>query len=318
MAVASGEFARTAAGQAMQHNDPALAAMTYRNAAEARAHMMNDGFAKDQAEAEQAIAAVQASGGFGKERQVWAAKQLAATGTGYEDQAQMFSTLSRVADGNKDLATAMWGDARALSERAGRNDMKSGFANGQQLLTQIMDDGRAGASAAELHQQYDGGYTKGGEEVDNGFLAQGLEAARGVDGMQMARNKPKSITNITKGFQKAQGHYRAIIADDTGRFTQAQKDHASEALGQIQAQYENFERSAAYGPEVNAGIANSQANKEAQQAIQTHISQQGDAVAEQARSRESLLGGSGMDPAAVDQMRRDAEAANQPPEEPHE
>src|SRR5690348_14093730 len=76
--LASMDFAKSPAGQALQHNDGALRAMTYGSAMEAKARMAED-WGMNQNDIDQAIADVRASGGFGRARQVYAAQQLAAT-----------------------------------------------------------------------------------------------------------------------------------------------------------------------------------------------------------------------------------------------
>lgn len=238
MALATGAFARSAAGQSIQFNDPALRAMTYSSALEARQRMGQD-WGMSQDEIEESIAAVKANGGFGRTRQAWATKQLAATGTGYDDEAQMYSTIARVAAGNAELGKSMWGEMRGASERAGRNDLKAGYAMGAKAIDQIISSGDANAGTSAIRQKY----------ADT-FDELGLDAARGVDNMTLLRNKPKSIKNIMRSLDRRRQRNEQIIADTSQPADVRAK--AEVELGQIRAKMENMESYTQYGPEINS------------------------------------------------------------------
>jgi len=235
MALASHEFGRTGQGQAIQFNDPALQAMTYGSAMEARANMARD-WGVSQSEVESAIAGVKANGGFGKARQIWATKQLAATGTGYDDTAQMYSAISRVAGSNSELAGSMWGEMRGASERAGRVDLKAGYGSGVQALQQIQSSGLARTDQIR-------------DTFSDTFTNLDIEAARGMDNMQLMRQKPKTIRNVMRSLEKGQQQYQRIAQDPTS--TPVQREQAEAMLGQIRAKMENMQDSKQYAPEIN-------------------------------------------------------------------
>lgn len=238
MALSSHEFARSAQGQAIQFNDPALQAMTYGSATEARAKMSQD-FGTSQEEVESAIAAVRANGGFGRTRQVWAAKQLAATGTGYADSEEMYSTIARVAGGNVELGQSMWGEMRGTSERAGRNDLKAGYSMGADVIKRVIENGDAQSGTGQVRAKY-----------QNDFIELGVDAARGVDNMSALRNKPKSLQNMMRDLDRARQHYSTIATDPT--VSEGARHEAEIKLGQVNAKMENLRDHTVYGPEVNA------------------------------------------------------------------
>lgn len=131
------------AGMAIQHNDDALRAATYGSAVEAKAKMKDDfrksdGSSYSDEEVNTAIGAVKASGGFGRARQVYAAQQLSATGTGYNDGAidQVAKTIARVSHGNSSQIASLAGNINAGTKSAGRHDLAPGFSNLNNLAMQ--------------------------------------------------------------------------------------------------------------------------------------------------------------------------------------
>ncbi|HEX8182906.1 MAG TPA: hypothetical protein VF575_04880 [Candidatus Saccharimonadales bacterium] len=242
MAVSAGAFAKSEKAQGIMFKDDSLRAMTYGSAFEARNRMARD-YGMNSEDVEQSIAGVKASGGFGKARQVYAAKQLAATGTGYDDDTQMYSTIARVSGGNKVLADSMWGEMRGTSERAGRNDLKTSYGMGSALLSDIIDSGNARASSNQIGIQY-----------RERFEDMAVEAARGTDGMSLARNKPSSIRNMMGRMNGAQARHASVLeqaAADPTSVPTTQRYQSEVTLGQIRAKMENMESNTAYGPEVN-------------------------------------------------------------------
>lgn len=227
----AGQHAKTDAAAVAQHNDPLLQAMTYKSASEAKAKMGKD-FGASEAEIKEAIAGVQANGGFSQGRALWAAKQLAATGTGYSNMEQMTQTIARVSGGNKGMASAMVGEMRSSSERAGRNDLKAGFGTMQALAHQAIDNG---GSTAGMESQ---------------FTNATIEAARGIDNAQMMRsNKPVSVGNMTKALTEGLETYTRRANDMN--LSAEQRDHAAAMVGEIQAKLENMQSNTLYGPEAN-------------------------------------------------------------------
>jgi hypothetical protein len=252
MALSSYDFAKSAQGQALQFNDPALQAMTYGSAAEARAGLKRD-FNMNDKDIESSIAAVKANGGFGKTRQVWAAKQLAATGTGYNDAEQMFATINRASGGNLDLAQSMWGEMRGTSERAGRGEMKSSYGMGAALLEKMHNDGVAHAGTAAISSRY----------ADD-FTEMGVDAARGFDNVSLMRQKPQAIRNHMRSLERAQQMYQRRLetpptppppGKDPYKHAAEQvrqREEAATKLGQIRAKMENMQDYSSYGSETVA------------------------------------------------------------------
>lgn len=160
MAVAGAAFAKSEAGQALQHNDPALQALTYSSEAEARRMLgrtsAQGGFGiRDPDQINAAIAAAKASGGFGRDRQEWAAQQLAQTGTGYDDIDQVTSTIARVSRGNEGRAASLAGNINATTKTVGRPDLAPGFTPLLELSTAKMRGAQevGGVSLEQAHRQ---------------------------------------------------------------------------------------------------------------------------------------------------------------------
>lgn len=174
------DFGKSAQGQAVQHNDDALAALTYSSEAQASEMLTKSieeggfGFSSDRAK--DAIAAARAAGGFGRDRQVWAAQQLAATGTGYENLEQVSKTIARVSNGNTAQAAALAGNINATTKGVGRHDLAPGFG---QLNSLAQAEMGAGATAEQLHTA-------------------SVSAARGVDPMTLVRQKPTAVKSLTE------------------------------------------------------------------------------------------------------------------------
>lgn len=149
------EFAKSAQAQGVQHNDDALAAMTYGSAAEAHSMLTRSiadgGFGFDAGRARSAVAAAQASGGFGRNRQVWAAAQLARTGTGYENIEQVAKTIARVSHGNEGQAAALAGDINASTKQVARNDLAPGFGTLNTLARAEMGRGGPAPTQDDYH-----------------------------------------------------------------------------------------------------------------------------------------------------------------------
>ncbi len=167
--LAAMEQAKTAGGQAIQHNDDALRALTYGSSAEVRANMKNDfrkndGSTYSDEEIETAIASVKSSGGYGRARQVYAAQQLAATGTGYTEGAinQVAKTIARVSHGNEGQIASLAGNINSSTKGVGRHDLAPGFSTLNTLARQeagvqsgVADYGTAAENAwnsASLYQ----------------------------------------------------------------------------------------------------------------------------------------------------------------------
>lgn len=121
----AGELTKTAGWQAIQHNDDALHAATYGSAAEARAALAARW--GDDARAANAVAATQASIGFGRPQAIASAQQLVTTGTGYGNMREMVETLGRASGGNTNTAASLAGFANSATKQVGRNDLAPGF-----------------------------------------------------------------------------------------------------------------------------------------------------------------------------------------------
>ncbi len=148
--LASAEFAKSSAGIAMQHNDPGNRALTYGSGIEARANMARDfDMYKDAAgnatgnismatrdsineadlTVQKGIAAAQASGGWGRNRQIWAAQQLSNTATGYGNLEQVAQTMARVSHGNEAQIDSLAGNINSGAKAVGRPELAPGFSD---------------------------------------------------------------------------------------------------------------------------------------------------------------------------------------------
>jgi hypothetical protein len=153
------DLMKTPGFQAIQEDDDALRAATYRSAAEARqgvyAHNMQvardniqeqvaDGTITTRAQyqqamreadnsarrdTERAVAAAQASVGFGRPQAIAAAQQMVTTGTGYRNLDDMTETMARAAGGNASTGAGMAGFANFMAKQKGRHDLAPGANN---------------------------------------------------------------------------------------------------------------------------------------------------------------------------------------------
>ena len=203
MDLAAAEFAKSSGGMAMQHNDPGLRAKTYGSSQEARAHMARDfslykdvnGKATwDISQATEAskleadttvakgIAAAQASGGFGRNQQVWAAQQLSNTTTGYDSIEQVAQTIARVSHGNENQMDSLAGNINSSTKVAGRPDLAPG-------VTTLANLAKAEAGL---------GPVRAGAGLYEGAK---LEATGSMDGISVMRGKPAAVRMIASSLQ---------------------------------------------------------------------------------------------------------------------
>jgi hypothetical protein len=228
------EYSQSAAAKSGQFKDHMLRAQTYLSESDARKNMASDFSDMSQQEVEAAITTAKANGGWGVSRQVFAAKQLAAVGTGYKNEKQFYETIARVAGGNSAIAEDLVGEMRGTSERAGRNDFKASYSSQTAILKEIMANKGKVNSAAEVLM----------DEA-------GVEAARSADNTSLMRNKPQSVENLVNRMTRSLERKRAIINDTSGAYSVAQKQEASMQAGQIVAKLENMQSQGIYAPEVN-------------------------------------------------------------------
>ncbi|MGF7229093.1 MAG: hypothetical protein ACQR33_03850 [Candidatus Saccharibacteria bacterium] len=222
MAILSGQHAKSDAGQAGQFNDDMLRAQSYGSAAAAQRSMAQDfdmykrnkdgsyerddngNKIQDATRIDAAMAATRANGGWGKARQVYAAKQLAVTGTGYDNSEQMIQTLARAAGDNTSLGAAMIGEARSASKRAGRSDL--GGASYGDLNDMLQQQITANSGVMEPVRNT-AGEIIGHQPVATAPSAEDyrkltVSAFRGTDGATLARDKGGSIKNITQALSQ--------------------------------------------------------------------------------------------------------------------
>lgn len=196
MDLAAMELAKSGAGQALQHNDHALRAMTYGSEAEARQKMAKDfavyqkdddgnylqdhngnrivDQAKTQESVDRGVAAVKASGGFGRARQVWAAQQLSNTATGYDSLEQVGQTIARVSHGNENQMDSIAGNINSGTKAVGRPDLAPGFSELSKL-----------AKAESAGNATSGMYEKAHQS-----------ATGAMDGLSTMRGKPAAVQTV--------------------------------------------------------------------------------------------------------------------------
>lgn len=187
-----GEFGKSGQAAGIQHNDDALAALTYGSAIEAQRNLTKSvadgGFGFSEERAKQAVAAARSAGGFGRNRQVWAASQLAKTGTGYENLEQVSKTIARVSHGNAGQAAALAGDINSATKGVGRHDLAPGFSKLNDL------------ALGEMGHVSKNGVAQGIDRVHTAdsaaYHAATVAAARGVDPVTAVRQKPGAVERL--------------------------------------------------------------------------------------------------------------------------
>lgn len=184
--LASMEHAKSAAGQASQYHDGLLRAQTYGSEREAVENMGQD-FGMNENDVRSAVAAARANGGFGRNRQIYAARQLAATGTGYDNMRQVARTIARVST-NADQADALAGDINSTTKTVGRPDLAPGFGTLRDLAR------REGGMATG-----DGAMLAAPTLAEYGDAS--VQAARGQDAVTLLRGKPADVENVTSSLR---------------------------------------------------------------------------------------------------------------------
>jgi hypothetical protein len=241
MAYAGSDSAKVAAD-----NDPLLRAQTYASAAEARANMVkdfdmyekngdgsykldsnNNRIAKT-ADMESAIAAAKANGGFGRDQQVYAARRLFSTGTGYDNLRQVHETAARVAGQNEEMASDLLGFGNAETGNKGRLDLKAGYTTQMKLYRSIAANGSL--SEAELDSAT-------------------MDAVKGNEVLSMMRGKPIAMKNVTPVIQKSL-EAAQITMNDTSK-SQVDRDAAAQEAAKLSGIIEQFQQNGTYASPIN-------------------------------------------------------------------
>lgn len=229
--ILAAQHAKSDAGQAAQFNDNLLRAQSYRSADEARKNMAKD-FNMKQEEVEEAITMAKGNGGFSQARSVYATKQLAATGTGYDDLGQMSAAIARAANGNEGSVQDMVGSMRGMAKQSGRHDLGgAGHGTVAKLASTSMANGNARPSESMLNDAL-------------------VEAARSTDNASLVRGKPIGTAQMSHALNEALEKQTAIIRNPES--TQIQITQASQNAAQLTAKIRNMQNATTYGPEVSA------------------------------------------------------------------
>lgn len=252
MALLSAQHAKSDAGQAGQFNDDMLKAQLYGSGAEARRNLAqehnmwaknDDGTFKldangnrvaDTARIDRAMAAAKANGGWGKARQVYAAKQLAVTGTGYDNAQQMLQSIARASGGNESMIAAMVGDARGASKKAGRSDL--GGPSFDDLYSTAVNESRAMSGARDAN----GNLTHTAPTAEH-YRGMGVRAFQNTDGATLSRDKGASIKNITNDLYSELNSVHAQARAATDEHTRQGFENQAAALTE---QIKNFQQTA--------------------------------------------------------------------------
>ncbi len=228
---------QTETAKANKDNDPLLQAQTYTTEEQALQGLQDDwGMSKD--EAQNAVAAARMAGGFSKARANYAARALAATGTGYEDIEQVQKTVGRIAESREEAAD-MLGEINAVTKGVGRNDLAPGFG---------------AHMAAYDAAQARGGYVMGKDYLNGG--ADGTEAtalytkaAEDIDGVTVMRNKTVGVKNMAKGLaQSFQDAEEAVAAAKTS----VERAEAKARLGELAGHINKIEQGGGYASATNS------------------------------------------------------------------
>lgn len=234
--LAAAEHAKSAQGQAAQFNDHLLRAQTYGSAAEARENMGRD-FGMSDEQVESAIAAARANGGFGRARQIYAAKQLATTGTGYDNIEQVRQTVARASGGNEETIASLAGNINSTSKTVGRYDLAPGFStlNNLSRNTAGLPNAPAGAPIYGPPNPIDVGAT--------------VDAARGVDVVTLLRGKPAQVENLTQSLGSHLNSQWQRANDAT--LTDAERAEATDEVLRTTAQIEQLNQAKGYASSQN-------------------------------------------------------------------
>ena len=240
MALLSAQHAKSDAGQAGQFNDDMLKAQTYGSAAEARRNlardhnMYNPDGTEDTARVDRAMAAAKANGGWGKARQVYAAKQLAVTGTGYDNAQQMLQTIARASGGNESMIAAMVGDARGASKKAGRSDL--GGPSFDDLYGTAVNESRAMNGGRDAN----GNLIHAAPTAEH-YRGMGVRAFQNTDGATLSRDKGTSIKNLTNDLYS---ELSAVHAQARAATNETDRQRFEGQAAALTEQIKNFQQTA--------------------------------------------------------------------------
>lgn len=247
--IAAMRHAKSDAGQAGQHNDGMLRAQTYASETEARNHMAAD-WGMGAAEIDRSVAAAQANGGFGENRQVYAAKRLAETGTGYDNLQQVAQTVARVSNGNEDMIEDLAGNINYSTKAANRWDLAPGAGN---LIA--LSRGEAGMQFEDMLAPGEPGHrpvAQRGISIADHHAAT-VAAARGTDAMSQMRGKPAEIRNTTEALTQ---HARTLHLRAQNAQTEEERQAATNEFIDTMGQMEQLNTYKGYGSVDNQEYVN--------------------------------------------------------------
>lgn len=245
------EFMKSKEFGQIKDNDPVLAALTYRNAAEARANLGKD-FGMNAAQIDSAVAGAQAVG-FGSHKAIAAARQMVNTGTGYNSYTrtnadgttsevtaveQMAQTLARVSEGNVNIASGLAGYANYYAKGPGRYDQSPGFGNLNNLVL--------GAVA----QGHDANH-----QVDRAAAAAATVAgSRAADPVTILRGKTPGVKNLAVALQQHLEENTRIMEDPSASFEE--KNNAIMEVKRTIGQINQLDQSKSYASNENQMVVN--------------------------------------------------------------
>lgn len=231
MDLAAMEHAKSPQGIAAQHNDGLLRAQTYESEADARSKMAAD-WGMDESEINTAILGAKANGGWGRARQVYAAKALSQTGTGFDSLEQVASTIARASHGNESQMSSLAGDINASTKQAGRPDLAPGYSK--------LKDLSVGAAGLE-----------GGSSDFHGAR---VAASRGMDTVSILRGKPKDVKNLTEALGQHLTTQTSRMKD--ANLTREERQQAGMEVKQTIGQIKQLHASRSYASQDNQMTVN--------------------------------------------------------------
>lgn len=240
MALLGAQHAKSDAGQAGQFNDDMLMVQTQGSISQGAQYLDNvlkqrGVRAEDRASrVKTAVAAAKANGGTGKARQIYAAKQLAVTGTGYDNAQEMLQTIASAAGGNESMIAAMVGEARGASKKAGRSDL--GGPSFDDLYSTAVAESRS------MH----GGRDANGNLVNAAptaehYRSMGVRAFQNTDGATLSRDKGTSIKNITNDLYS---ELNAVHAQARAATNETDRQRFEGQAAALTEQIKNFQQTA--------------------------------------------------------------------------
>ncbi len=233
---AADAFKQTDTFKTNANNDPLLQALASGSSHGEAVRNLQRTFGYSEAEAQRlAREAGAVFGGFSQAKQVAAAEQLVATGTGYSNNRQMVETLATASGGNTALASRLSGYSNATAKQVGRFDLAPGFTHLNDLVHR--EAGIAGSYGMRGREEDGGGENATGDlnaaPTEAEYVTARVEGSRAGDPVTLLRGKTPQVTELMESLERDIGRSYAVLQDpastiDDRQAAQAKIDRASQ------------------------------------------------------------------------------------------